>query len=101
MSDGSPNRFATQDELTAMSDQELADYVTYWRERGDAYREARRMLPKEHPDAYRTGYSGWWCSKFESSGRREQQRRDMRGLTVDSPRGRTGDGRGGDLDSPG
>lgn len=61
--------------LPELSDARLAEYAGYWRARMEAYRFARSLLPCDHPDAYRTGYSAWWCSKYLSSALVEQERR--------------------------
>jgi len=61
--------------LAEITDERLAEYVDYWRARMEAYRLARSLLTRENLEAYRAGYSGWWCSKFLSNGLSEQQRR--------------------------
>jgi hypothetical protein len=62
-------------EVADLTDQELADYVHHWRGRREGYLRKRRRVNKDHPDAYRWGYSAWWCSKKESIGNRETERR--------------------------
>lgn len=65
-------------EVADLTDEELAEYIGYWRGRGEEYRRKRRRVSKDHPDAYRWGYSGWWCSKYASKGHREVERRRVR-----------------------
>lgn len=65
-------------EVADLSDAEVEEYVAYWRTRGDHYRRQRAAVDKYHPQAYRWGYSGWWCSKRESIGLREIERRRIR-----------------------
>lgn len=62
-------------EVADLTDEELADYIGYWRGRGDEYRRKRSEVSDDHPDAYRWGYSGWKCSCKESIGHREVERR--------------------------
>jgi hypothetical protein len=64
-----------EDRLVELTDEQLAAYMAYWKAQGDGYRRARRRVSKDHPDAFRTGYSAWWCSKYASKGGREQTRR--------------------------
>ncbi len=62
-------------ELGELTDDQLAEYVDYWRAQMEAYRLARSLLTRDDPAAYRTGYSGWSCGKLLSNGLWEQKRR--------------------------
>jgi len=65
-------------EVVDLSDEELQEYVDEWSDEADRYRRRRRRVAQEHPDAFRFGYSAWWCSKNVSKGRREQARRQIK-----------------------
>ncbi|MCX6434042.1 MAG: hypothetical protein NTX29_15125 [Actinobacteria bacterium] len=65
-------------EVVDLSDEQLQQYVDDWSSQADGYRRRRRRVNKEHPDAFRFGYSAWWCSKNASKGRREQARRQIK-----------------------
>jgi hypothetical protein len=65
--------------LGELTDEQLAEYVDYWRAQMEAYRLARALLTRDDPAAYRTGYSAWSCGKLLSSGVWEQKRRIGRG----------------------
>ena len=65
-------------EVADLTDDELADYIAYWRRRGDEFRRKRQAVTTEHPNAFRWGYSGWKCSTKESIGIRETERRRIR-----------------------
>lgn len=65
-------------EVSNLSDEELAAFAEYWRAQGDAYRKKRQSVGRDHPDAFRLGFSGWWCSKRESMALREMARRERR-----------------------
>ncbi len=62
-------------ELGELTDEQLAEYVDYWRGRREAYRLARSLLTRDDPAANRTGYAGWWCGKLLSNGLWEQKQR--------------------------
>ena len=61
--------------IADLTDEQLAEFIAYWHDRREAYRRLREQVTREHPDAYRWGYSSWWCSKYESMGIREAKRR--------------------------
>lgn len=65
-------------EVADLTDDELADYIAHWRGRRHDYETKRSAVSADHPDAYRWGYSAWWCSKKESIGLRETERRRIR-----------------------
>lgn len=65
-------------EVADLTDEELDEYIAYWRGRGAEYRRKRSEVPDDHPDAFRWGYSGWKCSGKESIGHREVERRRIR-----------------------
>jgi hypothetical protein len=65
-------------EVADLTDVQLQEYVAEWSSEAKRYRRQRHGVTLEHPDAYRVAYSAWWCSKWESFGLREQQRRQIR-----------------------
>jgi hypothetical protein len=65
-------------EVADLTDGELQEYIDTWRGNGERYRAQRQQISTSHPDAYRLAYSAWWCSKRESIGLREFQRRSRR-----------------------
>jgi len=65
-------------EVAGLTDEELAEYVAYWRERRAEFRRERRRAGTGHADARRWSFSAWKCSKRESIGIRETERRRIR-----------------------
>ena len=65
-------------EVADLSDQEVLEYIAYWRGRREEYLRKRQGVADDHPDAYRWGYSAWKCSSKESIGHREVARRQIR-----------------------
>lgn len=61
--------------VEGLTDEQLDEFIDYWRERTEGYRLQREAVTRDHPDAYRLGYSGWWCSKYWSMGAAERERR--------------------------
>ena len=64
-------------EVADLTDDGLQEYVDTWRSNGERCRAQRQRVSMSHPDAYRLAYSAWWCSKRESIGLRELQRRAL------------------------
>lgn len=64
-------------DVSKLTEAELDPFIAYWHEQGEGYRQQRRGLTAGHPDAYRLGNSGWWCSKQESMGLQEARRRRL------------------------
>lgn len=75
--DGESNRPARTDEseVAGLTDEQLEEYIGWWRGQGAGYRNLRRQVGRDHPDAFRYAHSGWWCGKRESTGLSEQARR--------------------------
>ena len=65
-----------ESEVAGLTDEELAEYVAYWRERRAEFRRERRRAG--HPDARRWSFSAWKCSTRESIENRESERRRIR-----------------------
>ena len=76
----------SEPEVAYLADDELVAFAEDWKQQGDGYRLRRQAVSRDHPDAFRLGFSGWWCSKRESMARREIARRESagRGATIDS-----------------
>ncbi|MEI6363538.1 MAG: hypothetical protein WCP95_15555 [Actinomycetes bacterium] len=62
-------------EVTDLAGEQLHAFVDQWHREAQRYRRERQRVSAGHSDAYRFAYSAWWCSKRESMGLREQQRR--------------------------
>jgi hypothetical protein len=62
-------------EVADLTDDELDDYIAHWRGRWEEYRRLLQEGGEGHPNAYRWGFSQWNCSKKESIGLREIERR--------------------------
>ena len=61
-----------------LSDADLAEYIQYWRDRGDKCRRETARLADADPIRERIARDGYWCSVKESAGLAEQKKRRER-----------------------
>ena len=73
-----PSRGAPGKPVEDLSDEDLVEYVHYWRERGDVYRQLAAQLAVDDPAREQVARDGWWCSVKESAGLAEQEERRFR-----------------------